>query len=450
MNDRGSATLPHPIPEDDQLPRGAAALLGPAAGDVLGDFLATRGSTLRAWRPVQIMYRPGDSCLVRYRANAIRADGSLRALTLCVEERAQPRAIRAPSAAFETRYGLRDPVEFRDDRLVWAFPYDPGLRGLEQLLWPPSLRALLAEIGPRPRTVRITPVRYRPGRRAVLHLRVRHRGDDAPVERYAKVLRRSRARRLEEIATHLQADAEGRPLWRRRRPAAIRFALPDGAIAGSTALFVPATGTTLGALLADGRSLPDPERIADVLDRIRSLSPALAAVPAARHRTAPEEVARTTAALLHRLVPDHGTAIEAVVDAVARGVQDRVGVPQGLVHGDLYEGQILVAEDRSLTLVDLEEMGLGDPVLDAANLTAHLLAYALASPEARDRLRAYRLVVRDAFRRRLEVAPEAFAWREALVLLQLATGPFRVLSPRWPDRVRQGVRLAARVATTGG
>jgi hypothetical protein len=450
MNERGSTVPPGLMPEDHALPRGAVALLGPAAGDVLADFLGPRGSTLQAWRPVQVMYRPGSSCLVRYRATALRSDGSRRALSLCVEERAEPRTFRLPSPEFEARYGLPDPVEFRDDRLVWAFPYDPSLRELEQLLWPASLRTLLSEVGSRPRTVRITPVRYRPGRRAVLHLRMRHGGGDPPAERYAKVLRRSRAARLDEIATHLAAGDEARRPWRRSRAPAIRFALPDGALTRSTALFAPATGTTLSALLAEGGSLPDPERIADVLDRIRSLDPALAAVPAARHRTCPAEVARTTADLLHRLVPDHATAVEVVVDAVARGVHDHVGVAPGLVHGDLYEGQILVADDRSLTLVDLEEMGLGDPALDAANMTAHLLAYALASPEARDRLRAYRLVVRDAFLRRLELSPEAFAWREALVLLQLATGPFRVLSPRWPDRVRQGVRLAARVATTSG
>jgi hypothetical protein len=88
---------------------------------------------------------------------------------------------------------------------------------------------------------------------------------------------------------------------------------------------------------------------------------------------------------------------------------------------------------------------LGDPAADAANFLAHLLALALSVPPARDRLLAYRALARTTFMERLGLGPRDLAWREALAMLQLATGPFRVLDPSWPVEVRRRVRLAVRL-----
>ena len=68
-------------------------------------------------------------------------------------------------------------------------------------------------------------------------------------------------------------------------------------------------------------------------------------------------------------------------------------------------------------------------------------ALALSVPHASGRLLAYRTLVQDAFLERLGVSPRALAWREALALLLLASGPFRVLDPAWPHEVQR--RIAA-------
>jgi hypothetical protein len=86
-------------------------------------------------------------------------------------------------------------------------------------------------------------------------------------------------------------------------------------------------------------------------------------------------------------------------------------------------------------------------VLDMANLCAHLLAMAALVPAAAARLIAYRDLVRSAYCRRVGVPPSDFAWREALGLLQLATGPFRVLAPNWERQSGHLVSLAVRLTT---
>ena len=102
-----------------------------------------------------------------------------------------------------------------------------------------------------------------------------------------------------------------------------------------------------------------------------------------------------------------------------------------VVHGDLYDDQVFVDDRFRLALVDLDDVGLGDPLLDAANACAHLLALAAARPAQAKRLLAYRTLVRDEFLRALDAAPADLAWREGLCVLLLATGPLRVLSPTW-------------------
>jgi hypothetical protein len=104
-----------------------------------------------------------------------------------------------------------------------------------------------------------------------------------------------------------------------------------------------------------------------------------------------------------------------------------------------------VGQDYSLGLIDLDDWGPGDPAMDAANFSAHLIALALAVPGSGKRIMAYRSLVRQAFLDRLGVSPAELAWREALCLFALATGPFRVLRPHWPAEVRHRTDAALRL-----
>ena len=63
-----------------------------------------------------------------------------------------------------------------------------------------------------------------------------------------------------------------------------------------------------------------------------------------------------------------------------------------VVHGDLYENQVLF-DGATLGLIDLDDLGPGDPLLDAANFCAHLLLLGTSRPAPtvlrfRDELRA--------------------------------------------------------------
>jgi Ser/Thr protein kinase RdoA (MazF antagonist) len=148
--------------------------------------------------------------------------------------------------------------------------------------------------------------------------------------------------------------------------------------------------------------------------------------------------------LLTEVLPSDRDAVARAAEAVERGLSQG-WAPTAFIHGDLYDDQVFVAEDFSLGLVDLDDAGPGDPALDAANLCAHLLAMTLAAPAAAHRLVAYRELVRAAFLERLGITPQDLAWREALALLLLATGPYRVQADGWPAQSRHLIDLAVRL-----
>ena len=135
--------------------------------------------------------------------------------------------------------------------------------------------------------------------------------------------------------------------------------------------------------------------------------------------------------------------VESVGAACGDAVDERI------VHGDLYEGQVLVGADQSLGLVDLDDVGPGDPALDAATFCAHLLALAASAGAPAGRILRYRDHLRTAFLGRLAVHPRALAWREAYAMLLLAPGPVRVLPPEWERQVATRVEFAQRLLADG-
>jgi len=210
------------------------------------------------------------------------------------------------------------------------------------------------------------------------------------------------------------------------------------------ALFFDGTpGFQLQDLLIRGESLPEPARVARVPLEVADLERRGLAGSLPGHAD-PLRAARQSEHLLSHLVPETKRSTDLILDAVESGYS-RERPSRCLVHGDLYEAQLFVDTDYTLGLIDLDDLGIGDPALDAANLTAHLVALALAAPAASTRILAYRSLVREAFLTRLDISHRAFSWREALCMLLLASGPFRVIDPEWPNELKLRVELAVRL-----
>lgn len=430
------------IPEDPGLP-GVPGLFGEEARAQVAGFLDARGWMMRDARAVQALYRPGRSCVVRYRVLADTPRLEPRVLTVCAETREHVQEPPPAPADFAERYGLEEPVEVCHPYQIYVFPYDPALRGLPDAAWAPAVRDAMNRLGNGTIAVTTQPLRYRPRRRAVFRYLAAQRGGEPRLRPFfGKVLRGSRARASLGVAATAPRSLRTPGRTRFRRPH-IRLALPVGEIVRGALLFPPLLGRSLRELLIAGGTLPAPERVAKVMDDLARLGRDLAPAQAIE-RWRPSEGAEETARLLRILVPGLDAELRAVVDAVRQG-EANDPIPPRLVHGDLYEDQVFVAEHFSLGLLDLDDLGPGDPALDAANFCAHLVALALSAPAAADRLLAYRSLIRETFAATLGVPPSSLAWRESLAMLLLASGPFRVLDPGWPQQTAVRVQIAARL-----
>lgn len=426
-------TVP-PIPSDPGLP-GGRGLFGEEGRDAVRSFLSERGWAAMEIRPVQAIYRPGRSLIVRYRAAAEGPVGR-RSLSVCAETRVRERPAASVPPGFEERHGIADPVDRRDGTLLWAYPYDPSLAGLPDAAWGPWVRDAS---GPaKPAALSVQSLRYRPRRRAVFRYRALHLG--RPGRRwetsFGKVLPGDKAERLVATAPTLEAARRAVPL-----------ALPAARAGRDVLVFPPLAGRSLRDVLVHGGSLPSPIRVAGLPAALDAAVTRAGAEISAR-RPASIDLAVPGAGLIAGLVPSASDYARRVVDAVREGSEEHDVAPS-IVHGDLYEAQVFVGRGFTLGLIDLDDLGRGDPALDAANFCAHLLALALVAPSAADRLVAYRRLVRPAFAEALGLSPRALAWREALCMLLLAAGPFRVLDPSWPDAVRRRAALAVRLLEDG-
>lgn len=438
---RGESPLPPSIPTDPALP-GARELLRPEGIGALAHFLARSGWRLQSARPVQALYQPGRSLVVRYRAEGVNGHGETRMLWLCAETRDRTQPNVAPPD-FDPRSVPAEPVASMPPYLVWSFPYDPSLPAMADAGRGPVVRQLLVGLDRRAVAVSVEPVRYRPHRRATFRYTILRGSDHGAEILYGKVLPPARAAAVLEAGQALGGRMSPGRLRRRRRSAAPRLSLPLAGAFGGLLLYEPLAGRPLRDLLLAGGSLPSPDRMPRLLDELAGLG-ADVRRPGGDARRDPARMLHHSRRVLVHILPELAGRVDRLVDSLLERVS-RDPAPTSLVHGDLYDAQVFVEGDYSLGLIDLDDLGPGDPTMDAANFCAHLLALAMAVPAASPLIRAYRRLARPAFAKHLGVAESSLAWREALVMLLLATGPFRVLDPRWPAEVPRRVDLAARL-----
>lgn len=305
---------------------------------------------------------------------------------------------------------------------VWRFPNDRRLPGLADAAGPDSALKLINRyvLAVPARRVRVDVVRYRPGSRAVL------RHSIGKVALYARVMRPASVAPLIAAAEVIGSSdfvvprlaghwAEGGVVWLSRIP-----------------------GTNLRRYIRRGAQ-PDPSVILDGLDSLwKEPIQATSGRPfnlnglyrrakrILRHATRGSDEARRSLQSAAR-----------VLDPLVAGWR-----PATLAHNDFYDDQMLLVPDGRIALVDFEESGPGDPMLDIGNFLAHLrIQGRLGQGSAAAAAGAYHEVFRLA-------ALDRFGWnereldlREAVCLFRICTSTVRNVRPDWARRLAAGLPL---------
>ena len=397
---------------DDALLPAATYLTGAHAVDVLGPVIAASGGDLLSCVPSHVQYRPQSDLVVRYRCD-VRVDGTVSTDTvLAATTVAGPPDGTVPVQAVT-------PEGTTLDVGVWRWPFDPVLTDLTTMVTPHlASRELAALVGGTPV---LEVVAYRPTERAV----VRVHGPERDV--YVKVVPVAATAAL--VARHAALAAVGLPVPR-------VLARGDGWIA-MDALH----GTTLRDRLKSGsNALPSPDRYRELLDSLAAVE--VPHAPAVRSRI---DDAPHHARMLATVLPAERSRIDELIARLAEMPMQRRLV--GTVHGDLHEAQLVVDDHFVTGLLDIDDVGPGDPLDDVGTLVAHLRFRAMSAATQGGSLlyrpatiAAYGDAVRAAVSRRHD--PSEVDRHIAAVLVGLATGPFRIQHSGWKALTQRTIELA--------
>lgn len=401
---RGRPTI-RDVVDDPRLPA-SDQLLGEPGRHLIASALDQLGARVERVTVRQAAYRPGRELLVRYSASVRWQGGALVEETVvAVTTIAGPPDGTLPVSSPAGTVGL------------WRWPHDPALPGLPIASTPSCVEELVGEqVGGVPA---LEILAYRPRRRAVVratgprgsvHLKVVRPDHVAPIaDRHGRL--RDRIRRPEVLATD---DALGLVVLETLPGAPVRSAL----LSDTTGALPP---ETILELLGDLADLPD-----DGLGSVRS------------------HVARLDghARVLGAVAPSLADRVAALGEAVRALAGD--GGPTQVIHGDLHDAQLLAPPAGGVHgVVDLDTVGVGEPVHDLGNLLAHLSALSIGrTPDQVRRIGEVRRRCRSAF---ASVVPvERLDATTAAALVGLATGPFSAQRDDWPELTEQTVRVAER------
>ena len=321
-----------------------------------------------------------------------------------------------PSQLLAVRVECDRPVE------LFRYPEDHRLPGLSEVARPETALKLLNKhvLAVRARSAGVELVRYRPTSRAVLRHRV------GRVRFYARVMRQEAVAPL--LSTHELVSRTG-------------FVVPRLAgywDEGGVVWFSEIPGKNLRQRIQSGR-MPDPTLPFDGLQSLWNSSDLPQGV---RPFNLGGAYRRARRSISHN-VRDSSTARRGLKDATK--ILDpfvRSWRPTGTAHNDFYDDQMLVLRDGTIALVDFEEAGPGDPLLDVGNFLAHLRwTSRLGRKRRRDGSGAFYQRFRDAALERFRWSERDLALREAVCLFRICTNTIRRPQGDWHSRLQTGLSL---------
>ena len=305
---------------------------------------------------------------------------------------------------------------------VFQYPDDPRLPGLPEVSHPESALGLLSRhvMAVRPRTARVQLVRYRPASRAVL------RHSAGRIRLFVRVMRPSAASTF--LAAHELMGQSGFVVPR------LAGYWPEGGVVWLSEI----PGRNLRQQLRRGR-MPDPMLLLNGLEPLWSMSPD-------GHKGRPFNLAgayrRARRSFRHNVRDSTGAErnLKDATRSLDPFVRDwRPGV---IAHNDFYDDQMLVLRDGRIAVVDFEEAGPGDSMLDVGNFLSHLrwASHFGRSREA-DARGAYHQMFRSAALERFGWSERDLALREAVCLFRVCTNAIRRPRDDWHERLEQGLAL---------
>ncbi|HWO57523.1 MAG TPA: aminoglycoside phosphotransferase family protein [bacterium] len=368
------------IPDGLDIPGLSILLDAGAMRKRLEQTLPAGPTRITACHITNFRFRTPTNCTIAYELTA-HVEGAPSDVTVHAYARAYSQAAypQARHKALSSRWvvsAIGTSVQMLDElyAVLYWYPNDERLSGLRGIAAPRKLQRLFYQnLSDFPsaswrisdRSIRLSLLRYKPERRAVLRCRFRaHRLGTAEQHElfvFLGVYEDVRAAQLSGLIARLTERLNNATELSLPRTIAC---VPDAGLLVSEV----APGDTLQLLLSENTAFA-----AEAINRSANAIARLHRVAAGSDIPAnPGHEARLfeTVELIGRLAPDCLRTAREIADQLGRdGLIS--GANRSVIHGDLHPGQILLSDART-TLVDLDRTRYGDPLEDIGNFCAQL------------------------------------------------------------------------------
>lgn len=400
---------------------------------------------------VDVRYRPGGPCWILYRLK-VRSGGRSSRQLLSGRLLQRSEGPESPPSELLARYRDRGdrvfdtPVVYLPEvpMQLFAFPLDSSLPGLFDATDASALKRHLNRMwsrrGVRVRRVAPQPLGYTPHARAAFLYEILSECRDSGVPELRRLIGKMHAKKR---TARLFADAWA--LWRAAE-GRIGLAPPVG--------FIPAAGLTLQERVAG-------QRLGGLVDtpgfdkRVKQTARALATLhgltlPLSSRRKPAEEArgVHRWAGVLMAIRPDMARRVEKLRDKLATELQVRARL-SGPIHADFHHTNVLV-DGESITIIDLDEMAFGDPMVDVGRFLASLRVPARRAFGDIAALSGARAAFLEAYLKAAGGDEKRARLFEAASLLIAAGSSFRIQRPSWEEEVSLLVEESERVLRLAG
>ncbi len=347
-----------------------------------------------------IRYKPQTNCLARF----VVQNPDIR--YVYTKTFAEPSLVKLENAASKTSIGCQEPLKIQPDCLLYRFPTDARMKSLSKLIRNNSWlaeRFVLFDTAP---TMDV--LAYKPERRCVLKVR-------SAEATYVLKLFASRGFDDAYNAARFSKDLSVRVPKLQKKSRRHR-----------ALLYEYIEGPTLRDEVVAGRGVPGCAVAGKVLADLHSSSVnrAPSVVPAAANHS-----------LLAWLLPEAAQDVQFIVASANAAIYKtiRTRVP---LHGDFYDKQLVLTEDESAVVVDMDDSGIGDHRIDLATFIAHLEG---VDPDSSGPCVEAFLSTYTAYSSNSLVALSSYV---ALATLQLAHHGFRRGLPQWAAHTSAAIQRA--------
>ncbi|MCI0414588.1 aminoglycoside phosphotransferase family protein [bacterium] len=400
-----------------------------------------------------VQYKPGITCRILYKLKLRHKKYGrtghqyLSAQLLGSQENfpAAPEHLTGRYNPKETELIATPLIHLHNNKMVlYSFPIDPALPALMDVLDADLLREGLKRMWAR-RNVHVLNavvdlLSYTPQARAAIITEVLCESRD----RHEPELRRL-VGKIHAYKKPSSIFAGSWALWRalNRR---IKLAPPIG--------YVSSLNLTLQEQVR-GQRLPDLAHKGTFVKPVRHAARAIAVVhsldiPLNSVRTPEKEasVVHRWKPVLMAICPERSKDIERLCNQVAEDLNCRAKI-SGPVHGDFHPANVMW-DGRDVTLIDLDEMSYGDPLLDIGRFLASLRVSALRVSSDHSALAGIQEAFLEEYFRKMSGDEKSVRLFEAASLLIAAASPFRLQRPGWKESTEMLIEEADRVWKISG